>query len=253
MTIQPFLKRLFFLSLGLVLFFFTPGCTVTDANMDSVKHAPAALEDLPMTEVPARPGKGDTFAILFSGDGGWAEIDKRIASGLSEKGIPVAGVSSLSYFWSPRTPESAAHDLDSIISHYRHAWNKDKVLLMGYSFGADALPFMINRLPAPTRNHVSGIVLISPAHHADFEITLLSWLEITSSDSDYILRPEVGKLSSYPLLCVAGREEKNCLCRDNDLPWVKSVLLPGGHHMGEDYDAIVRTIVSELHPGEARP
>ena len=87
------------------------------------------------------------LAVVLSGDGGWAEIDKSISAGLSTAGVPVVGWSSLDYYWTPRSPERAAGDLARIIEHYTTAWQKARVLIVGYSFGADVAPFLVNRLP----------------------------------------------------------------------------------------------------------
>ena len=48
------------------------------------------------------------MAVIYSGDGGWRDIDKDIAGALQEKGIPVVGVDSLRYFWSEKTPDQVA-------------------------------------------------------------------------------------------------------------------------------------------------
>src|SRR5262249_17490997 len=71
---------------------------------------PAPLADLPLIEVPTM-GTGDTFAVLLSGDGGWAGLDKDVAAALAAQKIPVVGVDSLRYFWQPRTPDALAADL----------------------------------------------------------------------------------------------------------------------------------------------
>lgn len=69
--------------------------------------APAAVSDLPVIEVAAQPGtSSELFAVLLSGDGGWAGLDKEVAAALSKSGVPVVGVDSLRYFWTPRTPAS---------------------------------------------------------------------------------------------------------------------------------------------------
>src|ERR1700733_1304650 len=72
---------------------------------------PAALGDLPIIEVPAQPAAeqstaapADVFAIIMSGDGGWAGLDQDIAAALSARGIPVVGLDSLRYYWTARTP-----------------------------------------------------------------------------------------------------------------------------------------------------
>ena len=58
---------------------------------------PASLADLPLVEVRAATA-GPTFAVLLSGDGGWAGLDKKVAAALAEKGIDVVGVDSLALF-----------------------------------------------------------------------------------------------------------------------------------------------------------
>jgi type IV secretory pathway VirJ component len=99
--------------------------------------------------VPAQPGTApsDTIAVMLSGDGGWAGLDKEVAAALSANGIRVVGLDSLRYFWTARTPEGLAADLGRIIDYYVSQLGKQRVLLVGYSQGADVLPFAVNRLP----------------------------------------------------------------------------------------------------------
>ena len=102
------------------------------ATRDAVPSKTPAVADLSLVEVPARgAGGGDTFAIVLSGDGGWADIDKSLAASLSAKGIPVVGWSSLTYYWTPRTPDRAAADLARIIAHYTSAWGRETVIVVG--------------------------------------------------------------------------------------------------------------------------
>ncbi len=103
-----------------------------------------------MIEVAAQPGSepSDAFAILMSGDGGWAGLDQDIAAGFKrDKAFPSSGLDSLRYYWTPRTPDSLAADTDRIIRYYLSRFGKKRVLLIGYSQGADVLPFAVNRLP----------------------------------------------------------------------------------------------------------
>ena len=90
----------------------------------------------------------------MSGDGGWAGLDKDIAAALAADGIPVVGLDSLRYYWSARTPEGLAADTDRMIRYYLAHLGKQRVLLIGYSQGADVLPFAVNRLPEATRARV---------------------------------------------------------------------------------------------------
>jgi type IV secretory pathway VirJ component len=136
---------------------------------------PAELASLPIVEVSAKRA-GSTLAILISGDGGWAGIDKAVGASLAEKGIAVVGVDSLRYFWKERTPQSAAADVNRIVQHYLNGWDKKDILLIGYSQGADILPFVVNRLPAATRADVRLVAMLGLGERAVFEFHLANWL-----------------------------------------------------------------------------
>jgi type IV secretory pathway VirJ component len=117
-----------------------------------------SVSDLPLIEVPAdSAAQSDILAVHLTGDGGWGVTDRGLAQALAGHGIPVVGLNSLQYFWKRRSPEAAAADLDRLIQHYLTAWNKRRAIIIGYSFGADVLPFMLNRLPADTLRHVDLI------------------------------------------------------------------------------------------------
>jgi len=72
----------------------------------------AAEQKLPLVEVPSTRGASDTLVVFVSGDGGWAAIDKSISKVLADNGLPVVGLNALQYFWTKRTPDTAARDLE---------------------------------------------------------------------------------------------------------------------------------------------
>jgi len=131
---------------------------------------PESLDDLPLTEVPATAKESDIFAVMISGDGGWAGLDQSVSGDLAARGIPVVGLNSLKYFWHARTAESTASDVNRIVEQYSARWHKPRVLLVGYSFGADVMPFVFNRLPAATRARVASVSLLGLGPNATFEV-----------------------------------------------------------------------------------
>ena len=112
-------------------------------------------QKLPLVEVPATRGASDTLVVFVSGDGGWAAIDKSIAKVLADNGLPVVGLNALQYFWTKRTPDTAARDLQTICDRYLATWKKGRLLFVGYSRGADVLPAMISRLSPELRSIIS--------------------------------------------------------------------------------------------------
>jgi type IV secretory pathway VirJ component len=213
--------------------------------------APGAppVADLPLEEVPAKQPTGDLLAIIVSGDGGWAGIDRDVATELASKGVPVVGLNSLQYFWSARTPEGAAADLQRIARHYLSAWGRQQLVLIGYSLGADVLPFMANRLPPDLLNRVRLIVLLGPSRKTSFQFHLTDWLP-GSDGGDRPVLPEVAKLRGKPLLCLYGQQEQDSLC--TQLGGLgKAVSFEGSHHFGGAYASLADRILHELQPAAA--
>ena len=204
-----------------------------------------AVNDLPLVEVPVKSGAASgLMAVVISGDGGWAGLDKEVAGALSTKGIPVVGVNSLQYFWSARTPEGIARDLERILRHYMATWNRQEVMLIGYSLGADVIPFAASRLPADLLGKVKVIALLGPSTKAEFEFHVTDWLGGASSGQPVL--PEVRKLGGRPpVLCLHGSKESDSLCPSLTPAQGKSIELPGAHHFGGDYEAVANLILKE--------
>ena len=204
-----------------------------------------AVNDLPLVEVPAKGGAGgELMALIISGDGGWAGLDREVAGALAAKGIPVVGLNALQYFWTARNPAGLAKDLDRILRHYLAAWNRQKVILIGYSFGADVLPSAANHLSADLLGKVKLLALLGPSQKATFEFHVSDWLGGGGSGSPVL--PEVKKLGGHPpVLCLHGAKEEDSLCPELTPAQGRSVELPGAHHFGGDYDAVAALILKE--------
>jgi type IV secretory pathway VirJ component len=209
------------------------------------RSAPADVSGLPLVEVPAAPGR-KLLAVLLTGDGGWAGLDRKLAAALAEDGVPVAGLNTLQYFWHAKSPDAAAADLERILRHYLGIWGCEKAVLVGYSFGADVLPFMAARLPADLRDRVALIALIGPGRSAEFKFRILDWVGGGAGADALPLLPEIGRLAGAPLLCFQGDAESDSLCPTLGPGQGTVVTLKGGHHLGGDYGGIAKRILAAL-------
>ena len=220
----------------------------TEDRSRRVDPAPTALGDLPVVEVPAQPGTppSDAFALLMSGDGGWAGLDQDVAKALSAQGIPVVGLDSLRYYWTARTPEGVAADTDKLIRYYLAHYQKKRVLLVGYSQGADVLPFAVNRLPAATRAHVALVAIMGMSEHALFEFHVSSWIADDNGGPETL--PEVTRISGMPVLCIYGQDESDSLCPKLDPKKIDVVKVKGGHHFDGDYAGLAKVILGTAKP-----
>ncbi|SFK57544.1 AcvB/VirJ family lysyl-phosphatidylglycerol hydrolase [Caulobacter sp. UNC279MFTsu5.1] len=206
----------------------------------SAPPAPAArLADLPLVEAPV-VSRGDTLAVFYSGDGGWAGIDQGLAKGFVKAGVPVVGYDSLRYFWTKRSPQAAADDLAAVIHHYQAAWGKQRVILAGYSFGADALPIIVQHLPADLRGQVRIVALLGADATGELEFHPGDWLDVSDKDT-YPIAPVLASLKDVPMVCVYGSEEHDDACPTFPAV-VRKVGLPGDHHFNGDYDAVGRVL-----------
>lgn len=206
------------------------------------------LAGLPVVERPATINAGgNTVAIMITGDGGWRPVDERVTKRLRAAGIPVAGLLAPDYFRKRRTPDESAADLDRIIRFYQEKWQKPRVVLIGYSRGADSLPFMVNRLSPEIREVVDLVALLAPEPWIDFKFNpWWSPARYFHHEPQYPVLPEVEKMRALRVTCVYGENEKDSLCPSLDPAYFTIVREPGGHHFGGKYDEVANAILSEL-------
>jgi type IV secretory pathway VirJ component len=206
---------------------------------------PAPVADLPLILLPATgTGANDWFAVFLSGDGGWAGIDQGVSAELAGHNIPVVGWDSLKYFWTARTPQGASRDLDRVLRHYSRELGRARALLIGYSQGADTLPFMVNRLPAATRQMVGMAALLGISDNALFEFHLSNWLG--QSTGGLPTAPELAHWSGPPYLCLYGEEDRDAACRALTGRGGSALMMRGGHHFGGEYASVAAEILSRM-------
>ena len=208
------------------------------------------ITGLPLIELPAKK-VSDRFAVMLSGDGGWRRIDDKVTDKLRAEGVPVVGFLTPDYFHVRRTAEESACALERVIRFHQIAWRRTNVILIGYSRGADVLPFMASRLPDDLRDSVRGVALLGLEPTIDFKyhpawIPFVHW-----NEPQYRVAPEVEKLRGQKVLCFFGEKEKDSLCRSLDPTLVTAVRKPGAHHFGGKYRDIAEEILASTAPAKS--
>ncbi|MCU1347778.1 MAG: hypothetical protein JWO56_808 [Acidobacteria bacterium] len=198
---------------------------------------------LPVVEV-ATAHRSDTFAVIVTGDGGWRAIDRDIAAVLASRGVPAVGLVASSYFAERRTTNESSAALDRLIRTYSRRWQRPRAILIGYSRGAGVLPFMISRLPVEQRSRISAVALLGLDAAIDFKTSASVLLWHADDDLLVPVRPELGRLRGLPLLCVAGQDDTESICRSLPPDLSRAVMLPGGHHFGGNYRAIADRLLA---------
>jgi type IV secretory pathway VirJ component len=202
----------------------------------------ADVNDLPLVVLPVQT-PATKLVLMISGDGGWAGIDKEVGAQLADRGLPVIGVSSLKYFWKRRTPEETAADMTRVLRHYLNSWKASQIVLVGYSFGADVMPFIVNRLPADLRARIASVNLLALGERADFEVHVSGWMGGVGSDA-LLIAPELARTADLRRLCLygAGDHDSTASCAGFVGPRSVSRQVGQGHHFGYLYSEIADQI-----------
>jgi type IV secretory pathway VirJ component len=214
-------------------------------------------------------GKDDVMAIVVSGDGGWADLDRRLGIAFSDRGVPVLGINTFKYYWRERKPRDTARELDALMTKYLGVWGKRRIWLIGFSFGADVLPTIVDQLSPANRARITQLVLLSPSRDVTFEIELQgymikqNWLSqqlktvlqfINPIEHDDTL-PSIKALQGRMLVvCYYGLDDAaDSVCDQPGLPsWVTVHAKKGDHHFDGGYQLLARQMLEEL-PAAASP
>ncbi len=195
--------------------------------------------DLPVIISKAKTDKEDRFVLFISGDGGWNSFSQKLVESYTSNGFNVIGLNSFKYFWKKKTPQQTADDLARILSTYENEWHKQKVIILGFSFGADVAPFIYTHLPETLKNKITLVQLISPSSFTDFEIHVADMLGSGNAVRSMNIAAEVN-LINVPVICYYGEQETEKPLTTLKKSNLKTVILAGDHHYAKSYPEIVK-------------
>jgi type IV secretory pathway VirJ component len=113
-------------------------------------------------------GSGKTLFFILSGDGGFSNFSQDLSTSLNKLGNDVILLNSKSYFSDKRDVKTVADDLlYTILKSYP---NGIKINFLGYSFGADVLPFISSYLSPNLLAQINAIFLLAPSESTDFRV-----------------------------------------------------------------------------------
>jgi type IV secretory pathway VirJ component len=192
-------------------------------------------------------GSNDSLKpVLFyiTGDGGWNRFSNAFVQTLNKKGYAVVGLNAREYFWHKKTAQETANALSLIIAGQMKGRKSKSFVLIGYSFGADVMPFVVTHSGRDTIANLQQVVLMSPSTKTDFEVHLSGMMGLGTSSGESV-PAEVNKISK-PVLFVFGNKENDFPLKDVHIKNYKTVILPGGHHYDGDPAAVCNIILPFL-------
>lgn len=201
------------------------------------------LKKLPLSVINAKIQNKEAPVVLFiSGDGGWYRFEQSIADDLANFGIPTIGLDSKKYFWNRKSPEETARDMAKVLDYFAKKWERKRFILIGYSFGSEIVPFIVNRLPEPIKSEVEASVLLSPTTDTDFEIHLSNMLGVDNRQKTFNVIDEIRKEQSGNVLIIYGKDKKSPVPGLVKGTAVRIMYIPGDHHYQYNHSLIVQTM-----------
>ncbi|MES1218879.1 MAG: AcvB/VirJ family lysyl-phosphatidylglycerol hydrolase [Bacteroidota bacterium] len=191
-------------------------------------------------------GRDTSKPVLFyiSGDGGWNKFSNAFVQNLNNKGYEIVGLNAREYFWHKKNAAQTAKDMSALISTHMKTVKNKSFILIGYSFGADVMPFVVTHSSASITDSLRYIILMSPSTKTDFEVHVSELLGIGNSSGESVAA-EINKINS-PVLFVFGDKEDDFPVKDIRIKNYKTEKLPGGHHYDGDPAAVCNIILPYL-------
>ncbi|MBS1656425.1 MAG: virulence factor family protein, partial [Bacteroidetes bacterium] len=118
-------------------------------------------------------------------------------------------------------------------------------ILIGYSFGADVTPFIVNKFAAGIKSKLLSVILMGPSTSTDFEI---HWTDILGGNKkrDMDVVAEVNNMGSQPVTIISGSDETSFPYGAIKLKKYSHEVLPGGHHFEGNTKEVVSAILRHM-------
>lgn len=200
----------------------------------------AQASDLPVKEWTSPAST--PFILYISGDGGFNSFSAGLCTIINKQGFAITAINAKSYFWNKKTPEKATNDISDYLDKQFQNRKNQQLVLVGYSFGADVMPFIVNRLPAVLKNKLLSVLLLSPSTSTDFEIHWLDMLGNSKKRSMDVVA-EINKLGLVKTVTIFGDDETGFTVQNIKLKNYTNENLPGSHHFDGNTDEVARMLI----------
>jgi len=195
-------------------------------------------------------GHDSPLVFYVSGDAGFNSFSKNFSEQIFRNGFDIYALNTKDYFWDEKTARGSAGDFSGFLEDRFRGRKNKQLVIVGYSFGADALPFILNRFPPETRQRILKVILIDPSSNGDLKITLAS----------YINESAAGRWATFPELSKLGDLSFAFILSDFSAyyyPYAKVPLadkqlyrLPGNHRFDGNFKGLASTVAKIIRSAE---
>jgi len=214
-------------------------CLAVALFASAMAPIPAQAQALPGV-VEVQTGRvGKPLVIFWSGDGGWHhDLDAKMGAELAGRGFDVVGLDTNVWFSSLRTRVEAGRKLAELIAHYGRTAPGRRIIVMGWSFGADVLPIAFNNLPDTDKQAISALVLLAVSRSTTMQVTLASRTGLDPGDVPVM--PELARLPRDKLICVYNTHDSATSgCLGPATSGASVIHIPGDHSFDHDAKGVV--------------
>lgn len=185
------------------------------------------------------------FVLYISGDGGLNQFSTGVGTAIYNAGYSITAVNAKSYFWSKKTPEQTVADIAAYLTQQFTNRQNQQLVLAGYSFGADVIPFIVNGLSAELRQKLVSVILLSPSASTDFEIHMSDILG-GNKKRDMDVVAEINKMQVPKAALIFGSDEDGYPTGTIKTKNISSEKLQGGHHFDGNTDEVVKAMLEHI-------
>ena len=206
----------------------------------SMLIATGQSDNLPVNEL--RSTSQTPFVLYLSGDAGFNKFSTGLCDAINKAGYSITALNSKSYFWDKKTPEQTVKDITAYLEKQFPGRKNQQLVMAGYSFGADVLPFIANRLPDSLKRQLISVVMLSPSTSTDFEV---HWSDLFGSDKKRSMDvvAEMNKMGSQKTITLFGSDEETFPAKNIRLKNYYTEILPGGHHFDGNTDEVAKKMI----------
>jgi len=130
-----------------------------------------------------------------------------------------------------------------VLRHYLNRWGKRRVLLIGYSLGAEGALFMADGLPPDLKRRLALLAMLGPEPDTDLEVHVGEWIGLSDEGTIPSLRCRPPRRGALAVRLQRAREGEQPLSTARDATVVP---LPGNHHFDDDYQRVGATILEHV-------
>lgn len=211
------------------------------AGQAFAQEAVLLQQPLPAPTVHAN-GADAPRVLILSGDGGWGDVERHLAEDFLRKGMAVTGVDSRKAF-------NRKRDLDEVVAFVEGLVTRDpRLIIVGYSFGADLLPVIWPHLSKALRHKTVRVAMIAPTHEGSLGIDPTGRYDGQAMPV-IPLKETITHAPHHRLICIYGAEEKlsgYSSCLNPGFDPARRIELPGGHNLNRSYSQIAAAIAEEM-------